>query len=126
MILLRDVLVLLPSLAKALEPASSQLLAAIRQTAGHPVFAKMQQHVEAVIDEVSKAPPSSAAALPCKPQMILQELGWTMKCVNAIQSLMCRTHVLPSPPSLTVRSSASPSKAPSTTSWTSPAPPSAD
>ena len=58
MILLRDVLVLLPALAEALKPAASQLLAAIRQTAGHPVFAEMQQHVEAVIDEVCKASPS--------------------------------------------------------------------
>jgi len=67
MILLRDVLVLLPALAEALEPASSQLLAVIRQTAGHPVFAEMQQHVEAVIDEVRAAPSSCAATLLCKP-----------------------------------------------------------
>ena len=71
MILLRDVLVLLPALAKALEPAESQLLVAIRQTAGHPVFAEMQQHVEAVIDEVRSAPSSSAAALLCKPWTLL-------------------------------------------------------
>jgi hypothetical protein len=53
MILLRDVLVLLPALAQALQPAESQLLTAIHGTVEHPVFDEMQQHVEAVIDEVS-------------------------------------------------------------------------
>ena len=58
-ILLRDVLALLPALAKALEPAGSQLLTTMRGTIEHPVFAEIQQHVEAVIDEVrgSAQPP---------------------------------------------------------------------
>ena len=60
MILLRDVLVLLPALAQALQPAKSQLLIAIRCTVEHPVFGEMQQHVEAVIDEVS----ASSSTLP--------------------------------------------------------------
>ncbi|EIE21559.1 hypothetical protein COCSUDRAFT_17595 [Coccomyxa subellipsoidea C-169] len=49
-ILLREALTALPSLADALEPAKSELLKAVRANASHPVFAELLQVIDAALD----------------------------------------------------------------------------
>ena len=95
MILLRDVLVLLPALAQALQPAESQLLKAIHGTVEHPVFAEMQQHVEAVIDEVCSLLSTrddllSNSLLSCRSRSV-QGLGqWSVRVNSVFEHVLRR------------------------------------